>query len=157
MDQFDGHFDALSAAATRSTVVMEAPDTETTTQYDQILATMAELKMISIAALETTGDGNRDSATGRLTPDERTKSNIHINQLMSAIKGKWVPGGFCSTHGHDVGPGHSSKNCNNKIRGGETGRHNNNATRAHNYGPGKTRTKIGINVCCDRRGPLMIV
>ena len=87
-------------------------------QYEKILAVMAELKTLSIAAAATTGGGNRDSVTGRLTPDERTMSNLRINQLISAIKGKWVPGRFCSTYSHDVGAVHSSKNCNNKTREG---------------------------------------
>ena len=73
MDQFDGNFGALSAAATGITVVMDALATSTTTQYDIILASMAELKILSIAASATTGGGNRDSATGRLSPNECTK------------------------------------------------------------------------------------
>ena len=47
---------------------------------------MADLKTLSIAEYATTGGGNHESATGRLSPDERTKSNIRINHLMSAIK-----------------------------------------------------------------------
>ena len=141
MEQFDGHFGALSATDTGSTVVMEALATATTTQYQKILATMAELKTLSITEAATTGGGNRDSATGRLTPDKRTKSNLCISQLMSAIKGKWVPGGLCSTHGHSVGAGHSSKNCNNKTKEGETGGHNNNATHANPSGPGQNNNK----------------
>ena len=44
---------------------------------------MAELKMLSIAASATTGDGTYDSATGHPSPDKCTKSNLRINQLMS--------------------------------------------------------------------------
>ena len=55
---------------------------------------MDELKTLSFAASATTGSGTCDRTTGRPYPNKRTKSNIHINQLMSAIKGKWVPGGF---------------------------------------------------------------
>ena len=110
---------------------MESLVAATNTQYNKILASMDELKNLSIAASATTGGGTRDSSTGRPSPDERTKSNIRINQLMSAIKGKWVPGGFCSTHGLGVGPGHSSKTFNSKTKEGETGGHNNSAARAH--------------------------
>ena len=120
---------------------MEALTTATTMQYEKILSTMADLKTLSIAAAETTGSGNRDSATGRLTLDKRTKSNLRINQLMSAIKGKWVPGGFCSTHGHGVGPDHSSKKCNNKTRDGETGGHNKNTMRSNPSGTGRNKNK----------------
>ena len=94
MEKIDGHFGTLSAAATGSTVVMEALATSTTTQYDKIIATTAELKTLNITASETTGGDNGDSATGRLTPEERTNSNLRFNQLMSAIKGKWFLGGF---------------------------------------------------------------
>ena len=56
MNHFDGHFGALSVAATRITVVMEALATATTKQYEKIMATMAELKNLSIVAAATTGD-----------------------------------------------------------------------------------------------------
>ena len=79
MEQFDGHFGALSTAATRSTVMMETMATATTMHYEKILAAMDELKTLRIAAAETTGSRNRDSTTGRLTPDEWTESNILIN------------------------------------------------------------------------------
>ena len=107
MEQFDGHFGALSVASTGISVVTEALATSTTKQYENVMSTMTDLKTLSIAAAATTGGGNHDSATGRLAPDERTKFNIRINQLMSAIKGKWVPGRFCSTHSHSVGGGHN--------------------------------------------------
>ena len=140
-DQFDGHFSALSAAANGITAVMESLAAATTTQYKNNLASMAELKTLSIASSAMTGGGTRDSATGRTSPNKRTKSNLCINQLLSEIKGKWVPGGFCSTHGHGVGPGHSSKTCNNKTKEGETGGHNNSATRAHPSGLGQNKNK----------------
>ena len=79
MEQFDGHFGALSATDNGSTVVMEALATATTTQYRKIMAIMAELKTLSISVSVTTGSGNRDSTTGRLATDECTKSNLRIN------------------------------------------------------------------------------
>ena len=90
-DQCDGHFSTLSAAATGSTVVMEALAMATTTQYDIIMASIAELKTLSIAASATTGGSNHDSATGRLSTYERTKSNLRINQLMLEIERKMGP------------------------------------------------------------------
>ena len=121
-------------------------------QYEKILAVMAELKTMSIAAAATTGGGNRDIATGRLTPDKRTKSNLRINQLMSEIKGKWVPGRFCSTHSHVVGAVHSSKNFNNKTRKGKTDGHNNNATCANPSGPVQNKNKDRDNFCYEGGG-----
>ena len=58
MSDFDGHFGALSAASTGSTVVMEAMATATTTQYKKILVSMADLKTLIIAATATTDGGN---------------------------------------------------------------------------------------------------
>ena len=94
MEQFDGHFGALSAAATSSTVVMESLAASTTMQYNKIMASMAKLKTLIIAASATTVSGTRESATSRPSPDECTKSNIRINQLMLEVKVKWVPGRF---------------------------------------------------------------
>ena len=141
MEQFDGHFGALSAASTGSNTVMESLAAATTTQYNKIMASMAELKTLSITESAMTGGSTCDSATGRPPPEKRTKANIRMNQLMSAIKGKCVPGGFCSTHGHGMGPGHSSKTCNNKIEEGETGGHNNSTTHAHPYGLRRNKNK----------------
>ena len=105
------------------------------------MSSMAELKALSIAASATTSNGTRDSATCCPTPDNRTKANILINQLMLAMKGRWVPGGFCFTHGHGVGPVQIIKTCNKKTKEGETGDHNNNATRAQPSGPGRNKNK----------------
>ena len=146
MEQFDGHFCALSDAATGSTAVMESLAATTTTQYNKIIASMDELKTLSIAASAMTGDGTGDSVTGHPSPDERTKSNLCINQLMLAIKRKWVLGGFCSTHGHSLGPGHISKICNNKTKEDKTGGHNNSATCAHPSGSGRNKNKYWDNV-----------
>ena len=157
MQQFDGHFRVLSSAATGSTPVMEALAMTTTTQYKKILAAMDYLKTLSIAAAAMNSGGNRDSATVRLTPNKRTKSNIRINQLILAIKGKWVPGRFCSTQGHGMGAGHSRK-----IATTKPGR----ARRAATITMPralillvlvKTGTNIGIKFCCDRGGALTIV
>jgi hypothetical protein len=40
-----------------------------------------------------------------------------VAQLSAAIKGKWVPGGFCSTHGYGVSADHDSATCKNKKLG----------------------------------------
>ena len=102
---------------------------------------MYQLKMLSIAASATTGVGTRDRTTGRTSPDNHIESNLRTNQLMLAIKVKWVPGGFCSAHAHGVGPGHSGKTCTNNTKEGKTGGHNNSATRAHSSGLGRKNNK----------------
>ena len=140
-EQFYGHFGALSDAATGSTVVMESLKACNIMQYNKILASMAYLKTLSISASVKTRGGIHDSATGHPSPNENTKSNLCINQLMLEIKGKLVPGGFCSIHGHGVGPGHSRKNCYNKTNEGITGSHNNSATCAHPSRPVRNKNK----------------
>ena len=141
MEQFDGHFGALSAVAKGSTVVMEALAMATTTQYEKILSIMAELETLSIAAAATTGGGNRGSSTSRITPYERTKSNLRINQLMSAIKGKWVPGGATESKTTTTKPGRKRRAATIKI------------PRALILPVlAETRTNIGIIFCCGGGG-----
>ena len=106
MEHFDGHFGALSASASGSTVVMESLAAATTTQYNKILDSMAELKMLSIAASVTTCGSTRESATGCPPPEEDTKANLHTNQLMSAIKVKRVPGRLWFMNVHSSVCGH---------------------------------------------------
>ena len=71
-----------------------------------------------------------------MTPDERQILLRRIGQLKAAVKFKWVPGKFCSTHGHGVGPDHDSSRCNGKAAG-----HVDTATRANPSGPGAERNK----------------
>jgi hypothetical protein len=40
-----------------------------------------------------------------------------VAQLRAAIKGKWSPGGFCSSHGYGVTADHTSATCKNKKPG----------------------------------------
>ena len=65
---------------------MESMAAATTTQYNKILASISELKTLSIAVSAMTSGGTRDSATSRPSPYKRTKANLRINHLMSAIK-----------------------------------------------------------------------
>ena len=51
MEQFDGHFGALSNAANGSTIAIGALTTANNTQYNKILAAMAELKTLSITVV----------------------------------------------------------------------------------------------------------
>ena len=69
MEKFYSHFGSLSATSTKSTVVMESLAAATTMQYKTILASMAEIKTLSITASAMTGVGTRDSVTGRPSPD----------------------------------------------------------------------------------------
>jgi hypothetical protein len=54
-----------------------------------------------------------------------------VAQLRAAIKGKWAPGGFYSTHGYGVSTDHDSASCKNKKTG-----HVNTATRSSPAGYG---------------------
>ena len=67
-----------------------------------------------------------------------------LAQLKAALKGKWVSGGFCSSHGYGVSADHDSKNCKNKKPG-----HVDTATRANpaGHGPRSISTKVGMLFC----------
>ena len=65
-----------------------------------------------------------------------TNDQHTIRLLQSAVKNRWIVGGFCSSHGWGVNYQHSSATCNNKLAD-----HNDTATRANPPGPGKTKNK----------------
>ena len=102
MENFDGHFGALNAAATGSNTVIKQLAAMTTTQYDKISAGIVELKL----ALPTTTTPTTRGTGSPLTSNEHGKLNRHINQIEADIKGNWVTGGFCSYYGHGVCEGH---------------------------------------------------
>ena len=92
MEKFDSHFDVLSAIDTRSTVMVEALAMAATTQYDKILATMAELKTLSITESATTGRGNCDIAKGRITLQQTHQVQSPHQLIDVSDPRKMVPG-----------------------------------------------------------------
>ena len=145
-DQIDAAFTALAAAAAASSHVQETLATAATTQYSAILAEITALKALYVAPSAAGGGGGGGGRGGTSATDiaRRSKDNLRINQLQSAIKFKWVTGpgaSFCSTHGWGLAADHNSMRCRNKTREGEPGGHVNSATRANPSGPGKTKNK----------------
>lgn len=134
LEQLDGHFDNLAVAATSSNVALEQLVTANDTLAMNTANDIAEIKTLlaganigaSAAAAVPTASESVTLATYKKT----------IKQLQTAIKYKWVPGGFCSMHGWGVGPKHNSDNCKGKAPG-----HVDTATRANPAGPGKTKNK----------------
>jgi hypothetical protein len=118
-EQFASGMDALAAAATNEKTVL-----------DNLVAsnkTLSELTAKKIARIE-------ELISARPSPPAATASPSDaklVAQLRAAIKGKWVPGGFCSTHGYGVSTDHDSASCKNKKPG-----HVDTATRSSPAGHG---------------------
>jgi hypothetical protein len=111
--------DALAAAATNEKTVL-----------DNLVAsnkTLSELTAKKIARIE-------ELISARPSPPAATASPSDaklVAQLRAAIRGKWAPGGFCSTHGYGVSADHDSASCKNKKPG-----HVDTATRSSPAGHG---------------------
>jgi hypothetical protein len=71
------------------------------------------------------------------TPQMTIPSNSRdVSQLRAAIRHKWVPGAFFSTHGLGVSAGHNSTDCKGKRHG-----HIDSVTCDNPQGPGATKNK----------------
>ena len=101
MDQFDGHFDNLAAAATNSGAALDQLAVTTPTQYTEIKALLAALKtasnFTSIPSSYATAAAT-DSAPLILPTDTKWR----ISQLEAAVCNNWHRGAFCSTHSWGV-------------------------------------------------------
>ena len=86
--------------------------------------------------------GRNNPATGggrnNLPATNKEKLERRISQLKAAAIFKWIPGKFCSTHGHGVGPNHNSASCNSK---GRIDDHFDTNTCNNPTGPGAMRNK----------------
>lgn len=133
MAQLDSHFDSLASAATNSNVALELLAAATTTQYADI---QASLDALAASPNNPAPAPAARARTAALPLTEKRKLEKRIQTLQSALKNRWVKGGFCSTHGHGVGAGHCSKTCGTKGSG-----HVDGATRANPAGPGKEKNK----------------
>ena len=117
-EDFDAHFDNLATAATHGNdIVQGALSTITSTsalQHAEVKKLLFELK----SAMLSGGGGGQNSGGGRnndISSTDHQKFKRRISQLQAAAKGKWLPGNFCSTHGHGVGSDHDSKTCNGQA------------------------------------------
>ncbi len=103
--QFTSGMDALALAATNEKAVL-----------DNLVAsnkTLSELTAKRIAHIEQLLS-SRSTTPGPTISLGDTKL---VAQLRAAIKGKWVAGGFCSSHGYGVSADHNSTSCKNKKPG----------------------------------------
>jgi len=130
LSELESHLDNMAAAVTNEKAVLDAlvasNATLTTVTADKL--SKIEKHLLDLKAARTTQGGPQAAASA---PDSRA-----LGQLRAAIKHKWAPGGFCSTHGWGVGASHTSSECKKKQSG-----HVDSATRANPQGPGATRNK----------------
>ena len=81
MAQFDGHFDNLALAATRSGAALDQLAATTTTQYLEIKALLTSLKATAVNGSHSAVAG---TAASPLTPQEQSKKRIQ--QLEAAMR-----------------------------------------------------------------------
>jgi hypothetical protein len=115
-EQFASGMDALASAATNEKAVLD-----NLLASNKVLSELTAKKITAIEQLLTKGPH----------PGASLSSGDAKMVLKAAIKGKWVPGGFCSSHGYGVGPDHDSASCKNKKTG-----HMDSATRTNPAGHG---------------------
>lgn len=121
--QLDGHLNNIAAAATNKKAVLKklVRSNETLTNTNGLLVAENKRFQAKVSSCHPTNSSS-DTAT--------------IKLLRVAIKYKWVPGGFCSTHGWGNSEGHTSRDCKNKGAG-----HVDTATCENPVGPGTTKNK----------------
>ena len=98
--------DALALAATNKKTVLD-----NLVASNKTLSKLTAKRMAHIEQLLSSRSGMPNPAT--LLGDTKL-----VAQLRVAIKGKWVPGGFCSTHAYSISTNQNSTSCKNKMPGG---------------------------------------
>ena len=126
-EQFASGMDALALAAANEKVVLDNLVATNKTLSDTTAKKIANIETLvtTLCSLGKAANANTPAAPGSSTDSKQ------LAQLKAAIKGKWVTGGFCSSHGYGVNAEHDSKTCKNKKPG-----HVDSATRANPAGPG---------------------
>ena len=132
LQALDGHLDQMAAADNNIGLTMsQLTDANarlsaaTSMQYQTIKKLLTDIKLSS-------SPNPRSSSTGAgATSDQQT-----IRLLQSAVKNRWIVGGFCSSHGWGVSHQHSISTCKNKMAG-----HVYTANRSNPAGPRKTRNQ----------------
>ena len=124
----------MADAATNSgTTLLQLTDANarlasaTSTQYQAIKKLLTEIKISS----SPNPRSSRSGAGAGATNEQQT-----IRLLQSAVKNRWIVGGFCSSHGWGVSHQHSSSTCKNKMAG-----HVDTVTCSNPAGPGKTKNQ----------------
>jgi hypothetical protein len=105
-EQFASGMDALALAATNDKTVLDNLVATNKTLSDSIAKKLSNLEALLA----------KNSASNPSAPSS-TNDARQVAQLKAAIKGKWVAGGFCSSHGYGVSADHSSKTCKKKKPG----------------------------------------
>jgi hypothetical protein len=104
-EQFASGTDALVLAATNEKAVLDNLVASNKTLFDLTAKKIARIEEL-ISSRGATPSATVSPANAKL-----------VAQLRAAIKGKWAPGGFCSTHGYGVSVDHDSASCKNKKTG----------------------------------------
>jgi hypothetical protein len=132
LSKLNRHLDNMAAAVTNEKAVLEALVSTNAGLINLSAEKLLKIEQLLVGIKSAGPRAPHSTATVATTPtNTRT-----VSQLRAAIKHKWVPGAFCSTHGWGAGPDHSSATCKAKKPG-----HVTSSTRANPQGPGTTRNK----------------
>ena len=145
-NNFDAHFGNLATAETHGNEIVQGTLDHLTRsaniQHSEAKKILAEIKsaLTSIGGLSNGGGGSTSNAHTTVTAKQKETLDRRITQLQTAVKRKWIQGGFCSTHGHSVGYNYNRKLCSNKATG-----HVDKATRKNPAVPGTNKNKGSDN------------
>ena len=136
LQALDGHLNRMADAATNSgTTILQLTDayarlaSATPLQYQAIKKLLTEIKDSNSSSPNPRSSSSGSSAGA--TNDQQT-----IRLLDSAVKNRWIVGGFCSSHGWGVSYQHTSATCKKKLA-----THIDMSTRSNPDGPGKTKNQ----------------
>jgi hypothetical protein len=131
LSELESHLDNMAMAVTNEKAVLDSLVTSNAT-----LTKITADKLTKLEKLVLDLKPNAHRATQSVQPPPTSSDSRGLSQLRAAIKYKWIPGGFCSTHGWGVSAGHSSADCKGKRPG-----HIDSATRTNPQGPGAYKNK----------------
>ena len=131
LQALDGHLNRMADATTNSvTTLLQLTDANarlvsaTSMQYQTIKKLLTQIKNSNSSSPNPRSSSSGAGASA--TNDQQT-----IPLLQSAVKNRWIIGGFCSSHGWGVSYEHTSATCKNKLAC-----HIDTATRSNPAGPG---------------------
>eukprot|EP00804_Cyclotella_cryptica_P009042 CCRYP_003143-RA/>CCRYP_003143-RA protein AED:0.97 eAED:1.00 QI:0/-1/0/1/-1/1/1/0/306 len=133
LSKLESHLDNMALAVTNEKAVLDSLVSSNDTLTKLTADKLAKLENLVLDLKPST---HRPTQT--VQPPATSADARSLSQLRAAIKYKWVPGSFCSTHGWGVSANHSSADCKGKRPG-----HIDSATRTNPQVQVLPRTKAG--------------
>eukprot|EP00804_Cyclotella_cryptica_P009971 CCRYP_015405-RA/>CCRYP_015405-RA protein AED:0.48 eAED:0.22 QI:0/0/0/0.66/1/1/3/0/674 len=109
LSELESHLDNMAMAVTNEKAMLDSLITSNATLTK---ITADKLTKLEKLVLDLKPSAHRSTQSVQLPPTSADSRGL--SQLRAAIKHKWIPGGFCSTHGLGVSAGHSRADCKGK-------------------------------------------